>query len=173
VPAPSPTSHLDDDTFDAFTDGRPVEELPDGLGPDGRRGRRRRAGARTPLPLLPFILLVAVIGIAYVGQSAHLTQATYQATRLAAEQAALREESTRLGAELDRLRSGSRIDAAALSLGLRPPSRWAYVTAVPAPVDVPAEPSPLDRPPGGDAVQRLVAALRGSFGTDEAEAAAP
>lgn len=173
MPAPSSTPHPDDDTFDAFTTGRSVEELPDGLGPEGRRGRRRRGGARTPLPLLPFILLVAVIGIAYVGQSAHLTQATYRATRLAAEQSALRDEDARLSAELDRLRSGARIDAAAQSLGLRPPSRWSYVAAVPAPVEVPLEPSPLDRQPGGDAMQRLVAALRGSFGTDEAEAAAP
>ena len=173
MPAPSSTAHLDDDIFDAFTDGRPAEAVPDGLEPEGRRGRRRRGGPRTPLPLLPFILLVAVIGIAYVGQSAHLTQATYQATRLAAERSSLREESSRLGAELDRLRSGARIDAAAQSLGMRPPSRWAYVAAVPAPVDVPAGPAPLDRPAGGDAMQRVVAALRGSFGADEAEAAAP
>jgi hypothetical protein len=168
------TPRLDDDTFDAFSDGRPVQEVPDGLGPDGRRSRRRRGGGpRTPLPLLPFILLVAVIGIAYVAQSAHLTQSTFQATRLAAEQASLRDENSRLGDELDRLRAGARIGAAAQSLGLRPPSRWAYVAAAPPPVGVPAAPAPLGRPAGGDPMERLVAALRGSFGADEAEAAAP
>lgn len=172
--APVSRSRLDDDTFDAFADGRPVPEVPDGLEPAGRRSRRRRGGGpRTPLPLLPFILLVAVIGIAYVAQSAHLTQATFDATRLAAEQASLRDENNRLGDELDRLRAGSRIGAAAQAMGMRPPSRWAYVASVPAPVDVPAAPAPLGRPAGGDAMERLVAALRGSFGTDEAEAAAP
>lgn len=172
MPAPSTISPLDDDTFDAFSDGRPEQEVPDDLEHTGRRARRR-GGPRTPLPLLPFILLVAIIGIAYVAQSAHLTQATYQATRLAAEQTALREESSRLGDELDQLRSGARIDAAAQSMGLRPPSRWAYVASVTAPMDVPMAPSPLDRPAGGDPMERLVAALRGSFGTDEAQAAAP
>jgi hypothetical protein len=174
VSAPHTPSRLDDDTFDAFSDGRPVQEVPDGLEPAGRRGRRRRGGGpRTPLPLLPFILLVAVIGIAYVAQSAHLTQATFQATRLSAEQASLRDENSRLGDELDRLRSGARIGAAAQSLGLRPPSRWAYVAAVPPSVSVPAAPGALGRPAGGDAMERLVAALRGSFGADEVEAAAP
>ena len=56
---------------------------------------------------------------------------------------------------------------------MRPPSKWAYVAAVPPPVSAPAAPAPLGRPAGGDAMERLVAALRGSFGTDEAEAAAP
>jgi hypothetical protein len=174
VPAPATPSRLDDDTFDAYAGGRPVPDVPDGLEPAGRRSRRRRGGGpRTPLPLLPFILLVAVIGIAYVAQSAHLTQATFDATRLTAEQSALRDENSRLGDALDRLRSGARIDAAAQAMGMRPPSKWAYVAAVPPPVSVPAAPAPLGRPAGGDAMERLVAALRGSFGTDEAEAAAP
>ncbi len=168
------SSRLDDDTFDAFSHGRPPEEVPDGLEPSGRRSRRRRGGGpRTPLPLLPFILLVAVIGIAYVAQSAHLTQATFQATRLSAEQASLRDENRRLGDELDRLRAGARIDAAAQALGLRPPSKWAYVASVPLPVSVPAAPLPLGPGSGGDPMERLVAALRGSFGADEAEAASP
>jgi hypothetical protein len=174
VTATPSSRRLHDDTFDAFTDGRPVEEVPDGLAPDGRRGRRRRGGGpRTPLPLLPFILVVAVIGIAYVAQSAHLTQATFQATQLSAEQTSLRDENGRLGDELDRLRSGARIGAQAQAMGLRPPSRWAYVASVPLPVSIPAAPLPLGRPAGGDPMERLVAALRGSFGADEAEAAAP
>ena len=39
-----------------------------------------------PLPLLPVIAIAAGIGIAYVNQTAHVTTATYQATRLAAVQ---------------------------------------------------------------------------------------
>jgi hypothetical protein len=47
------------------------------------------------------------------------------------------------------------------------------VAAVPPAVSVPAAPGALGRPPGGDPMERLVAALRGSFGADEVEAAAP
>jgi len=166
---------LASDTFDAFAAGSrrgaaevPIEEQ------RPQRHRTRRGGPRTPIPLLPIITVVAGIAIAYVAQTAHLTQATYQATSLAAQQASLRQQDARLGEELDRLRSSARIDAAAQQLGMRPPARWAYVpsTSVTATLTVPSAPAPATPAPGGgDPVQRLVALLSGQFGPAEAEAA--
>src|SRR5690349_7540008 len=94
-----------------------------------RRPRTRRGGPRTPLPLLPIIGICAGIGIAYVSQTAHLTQASYQANSLAATQQQLQQQAQQLGDELDRLRSSSRISQAATELGMKPPAKWAYVTA--------------------------------------------
>ena len=114
-----------DDLFDAFaaqagaTDDVPVEAAP------AQRTRLRRGGPRTPLPLLPLIGVVAGIALAYVGQTAHVTSATYHATSLSSEHTTLLQENQRLGDELDRLRSSERIDAAALQLGMRPPAQWA------------------------------------------------
>jgi cell division protein FtsL len=170
---------LDDATFDVFAiaaadaaaadaDDVPVEEE------RNLRSRRRRGGPRTPFPLLPIIAVCAGVGIAYVAQTAHLTQATYQATNLAAQQSELQRENTRLGEQLDQLRSTARIDAAAQQLGMKAPVRWAYVPASTVRVTVPPAPGttgPLQAP--RDAVQTLVAALMGQFGTTEAEAASP
>ena len=59
-----------------------VDDVP--FEPLVRRLRIRRGGPRTPLPLLPVIAVAAGIGIAYVNQTAHVTTATYQATKLLA-----------------------------------------------------------------------------------------
>lgn len=160
------------ETYDAFA-GAGLADVP--VVPDHEsRARTRRGGPRTPFPLLPVIGVLAGVGIAYVAQTAHLTQTTYQATTLAAEQSALQQENAQLGDQLARLGSAARIDAAAQMLGMRPPVRWSYVSAVAAPVTVPGAPPALaDAPTQGDAVQRFVAALTGSFGPQEAEAAAP
>ena len=163
-----------DDVFDAFAaiDGAGGDDL-DAQVSRPRRPRTRRGGPRTPLPLLPIIGIVAGIGIAYVSQTAHLTQATYQANALAVQQQQLQQQAQQLGDELDRLRSSSRISEAATELGMKPPAKWAYVTASTQPVDVP--PAPQTASSGGnnsgDPVQRLVAALSGTFGPSEAEAA--
>ena len=61
-----------------------VDDVP--FEPLVRRLRIRRGGPRTPLPLLPVIAIAAGIGIAYVNQTAHVTTATYQATRLEGRQ---------------------------------------------------------------------------------------
>ena len=160
-----------DDLFDAFAamagtaDDVPVEAAP------AQRTRLRRGGPRTPLPLLPLIGVVAGIALAYVGQTAHVTSATYHATSLSSEHTTLLQENQRLGDELDRLRSSERIDAAALQLGMRPPAQWAYVAGTQPAVTVPAAPGRPAPQPANDPLQRLVAALTGSFGTAQAEAA--
>ena len=170
-------THADsfDEVFDAFA---AIEA--EGGGDDlaefasrRRRPRTRRGGPRTPLPLLPVIGICAGIGIAYVSQTAHLTQATYQANALAVQQRSLQRQEQQLDDELARLRSASRIDAAAQQLGMKPPARWAYVTAATQPVTVPPAPAVADSSGSnsGDPVQRLVALLSGTFGPSEAEAA--
>lgn len=154
-------------------DGAPVDLPVEASLPS--RARLRRGGPRTPLPLLPLIAVGTGIAIAYVAQTAHVTQASYEATQLEAQQSQLRQQDSLLGEELDQLTAASRIDAAAQHLGLRPPAAWAYV---PAPtgttVDVPPAPGAVPSPSGGgDAVQKLVAIIRGEFGPAEADAAGP
>lgn len=131
----------------------------------GRRERRRRGGPRTPLPLVPLIAIGAGVGVAYVSQTAHATQATYQATSLSAERDALRNESDHLANELGRLRSAERIVAAAQGLGMRPAGQWVYVASSPAPVVPSPQPQMASHHvelAGG--VGRVIAAFSGSFG---------
>ena len=132
-----PPIHLDPaapgTTFDAFADDAVAETRG-----DRSRVRTRRGGGRAPYPLLPVIGICAGIGLAYVSQTAHLTQTQYQATSAQAEQARLQREANSLQDELNRLTDPSRIDAAAQRLGLHPPSAWTYVVAVPPPIAVPA-----------------------------------
>ena len=68
-----------------------VDRLP--VDVPARYARLRRGGPRTPLPLVPLIAIGAGIGIAYVSQSAHATQATYQASNLASQQQQLRGQA--------------------------------------------------------------------------------
>jgi hypothetical protein len=121
---------LDDDasTFDAFARNEKVEVA------ERERARVRRGGPRAPLLLLPLIGLAGGIGIAYVTQAAHLTQAGYVQSTLASDQAQLRQTDQQLGDEIARLRSPARIDTAARQLGLQPPTKWSYVAAQPPPI---------------------------------------
>lgn len=128
------------------------------------RARRRRGGPRTPFPLLPVIGICVGIGVAYVSETAHATQATYEMSALQAQQAQLLAQDQRVSDSLDRLESSARIAAAAQQLGMRPASRWAYVTAAQAPVAAPDVPSVMSSPdatPAPDPVQRLITALGG------------
>lgn len=109
-----------------------LEQLP--LDEPARRQRLRRGGPRTPLPLLPVIAIAAGIGVAYVSQSAHATEATYQVSNLSAQQQQLTSQDQQLIEELSRLESSERIVAAAQQLGMRPASQWAYVASQPAQV---------------------------------------
>jgi cell division protein FtsL len=174
VPAKKQADQSFDEVFDAFAamQGANDDDL-DAQIPRTRRPRTRRGGPRTPLPLLPVIGIVAGIGIAYVSQTAHLTQSTYQAADLATQQRQLQAQAQQLDSQLAQLSSSARIDAAAQQLGMRPPAQWAYVAAVSQPVSVPPLGAVADRgvTTGGDPVQRLVAALSGTFGPSEAEAA--
>ena len=129
----------------------------------GRRPRLRRGGPRTPLPLLPLIAIAAGIGVAYVSQSAHATQASYQASSLAATQQQLIAQNRQLGDELARLQSSERIVAAAQRLGMRPADRWAYVVSTPEQV-LPASPAPQVAGSGGNALQQLLGDLSGTAG---------
>ncbi|HVC41646.1 MAG TPA: hypothetical protein VND54_06685 [Candidatus Saccharimonadales bacterium] len=147
--APTPTA--------AGVDDVPFEPLV-------RRLRIRRGGPRTPLPLLPVIAVAAGIGIAYVNQTAHVTTATYQATRLASEQQRLVALDSQVGAELSRLEASERIIAAAQDMGMRPAAKWAFVAA--APHGVITSP-PVEQLTGTDTsstLQQLVGALDGAFG---------
>jgi cell division protein FtsL len=138
-----------------------------------RRARLRRGGSRTPFPLLPLIGIIAGVAIAYVSQTAHVTQRSYQVAALTAEQAQLSADNQRLGDQLDRLTSAERVDAAAQQLGMRPAAQWSYVAA-PAPVvAAPPAPQPARDSQNTDALTRIVAVLSGSFGTRNAEAAGP
>ena len=147
--------------------GVPLDETP------ARRTRLRRGGPRTPLPLLPLIAALAGVGVAYVSQSAHSTQATYQAVSLSAENQQLRTQDSQLGDDLARLESAERIVAAAQLLGMRPAGHWSYVDVVVKPVvSVPA-PVLATRPGSGDPLQQFVAALGGAFGVHGSQGAAP
>jgi hypothetical protein len=141
---------------------RPSDDVP--FEPLVRRLRIRRGGPRTPLPLLPVIAIAAGIGIAYVNQTAHVTTATYQATKLAAVQEQLVAEDGQLSSELARLGSSERIISAAQTLGMHPAGHWANVEASPAPVigSPPAE--QLTSSESTSTLQQLVAALAGDFG---------
>ncbi len=139
-----------------------VDDVP--FEPLVRRLRIRRGGPRTPLPLLPVIAIAAGIGIAYVNQTAHVTAATYRATRLAAQQEQLVAEDGQLSSELARLGSSERIISAAQTLGMHPAGHWAFVVASPAPVigSPPAE--QLTSSETNSTLQQLVGALAGDFG---------
>jgi hypothetical protein len=138
--------------------GVPLDETPT------RRTRLRRGGPRTPLPLLPLIAALAGVGVAYVSQSAHSTQATYQAGALAEQNQQLRGQAAQLGDDLARLESAERIVAAAQKLGMRPAGHWSYVDAQLKPVvDLPA-PLLATAPGSDDPLQQFVAAVGGAFG---------
>lgn len=161
-------SILDDDgtTFDAF-----ARQEKDELAVSDRV-RVRRGGPRAPLLLLPFIGLGAGIGVAYVAQAAHLTQAGYVQSTLAAEQAQLRQTDQQLGDEIARLRSPARIDAAAHQLGMQPPTRWSYVAAQPAPIAPARGPdTPVTATTNDGAVDHVVDALRGMWSTGSGQPA--
>lgn len=147
--------------------GVPLDEMPT------RRTRLRRGGPRTPLPLLPLIAALAGVGVAYVSQSAHSTQATYQATALAQQNQQLRGQASQLGDNLARLESAERIVSAAQKLGMRPAGHWSYVDAQLKPVvDLPA-PLRATQPRSGDPLQQLVAAIGGALGVHGTQGASP
>jgi mannitol-1-phosphate/altronate dehydrogenase len=141
-----------------------VDRLPVDVPP--RHARLRRGGPRTPLPLVPLIAVGAGIGIAYVSQSAHATEATYEASNLAAQQQVLLSQASQLNDELARLESSERIVGAAQALGMRPASRWAYVTTAHPVQVIPVSPTPetASTTPGGS--QQIIGALGGAAGTD-------
>lgn len=117
------------------------------------------------------IAVITGVAVAYVSQTAHVTQRTYQVAALTSEQAQLSADSQLLGDQLDRLTSAERVDAAAQQLGMRPAAQWSYIAA-PAPVvAAPPAPKQASDPQNTDALTRLVAVLSGSFGTRNAEAA--
>ncbi|HEY8756138.1 MAG TPA: hypothetical protein VIN65_07295 [Candidatus Dormibacteraeota bacterium] len=145
----------------------PLDETP------ARRTRLRRGGPRTPLPLLPLIAALAGVGLAYVSQSAHATQATYQASALSDQNLQLRTQDSQLGDDLARLESAERIVAAAQQLGMRPAGHWSYVDAQLKPViSVPA-PLLAAQPASGDPLQQFVAVIGGAFGVHGSAGATP
>jgi hypothetical protein len=132
-----------------------------------RRTRTRRGGPRTPLPLVGLVAVCAGIGVAYVGQVAHSTQATYEASHLQSQQMDLRSQAARLDDDLNRLRATERIVAAAQHLGMRPPGSWAYVATSPlAPVAHPHNQLASQQTPS-DPVQRLIAGIGGFIGVGD------
>ena len=145
--------------------GVPLDE------PPARRTRLRRGGPRTPLPLLPLIAALAGVGVAYVSQSAHATQATYQAASLASQNEHLRGQAAQLGDELARLESAERIVAAAQQLGMRPAGRWSYVDAQLKPVVSLPTPQLATQPGSGDPLQQFVAVIGGAFGVRDGQSA--
>jgi hypothetical protein len=153
VPRTSRTQ-LPSDDLDAV----PLDHVP------ARRTRLRRGGPRTPLPLLPIIAAFAGVGVAYISQSAHSTQATYTAAALSDQNQQLRNQDGQLGDDLARLESAARIVAAAQQLGMRPAGHWSYIDAQLKPVV--AVPAPLfaAQPGGSDPLQQFVATVGGAVG---------
>jgi hypothetical protein len=137
-----------------------------------RRTRLRRGGPRTPLPLLPLIAALAGVGVAYVSQSAHSTQATYQAAALSSQNQQLRGQDAELGDELARLESTERIVAAAQALGMRPAGHWSYIDVALQPVVSAPTPLLATQPGAGDPLQQFVASVGGVFGVRGAPAVA-
>lgn len=146
--------------------GVPLDESP------ARRTRLRRGGPRTPLPLLPLIAALAGVGVAYVSQSAHSTQATYQAVSLASQNEQLRNQDSQLGDELARLESAERIVVAAQQFGMRPAGRWSYVAGQLQPVVKVPAPQLATQPRSGDPLQQFVAAIGGAVGVHDGESLA-
>lgn len=147
--------------------GVPLDEAP------ARRTRLRRGGPRTPLPLLPLIAALAGVGLAYVSQSAHATQATYQASALSDQNLQLRTQDSQLGDDLARLESAERIVAAAQQLGMRPAGHWSYVDAQLKPVVTVPAPLLAAQAPSGDPLQQFVAVIGGAFGVHGSSGATP
>ena len=155
--------------------GRPADDL--GSVPMDeaplRRTRLRRGGPRAPLPLVPLIAALTGIGVAYVSQSAHSTQATYAATALAATNQQLLAQDAQLGDQLARLQSSERIVAAAQKMGMRPAAKWTYLSAPSTPV-VPApdttELTGTSSQADGGLLAQIVGDITGVFG---AHGAAP
>lgn len=136
----------------------PLDEAP------RRRTRLRRGGPRTPLPLLPLIAALAGVGVAYVSQTAHATQATYRAGALAAQNEQLRSRDAQLGDDLARLESAARIVAAAQRLGMRPSEHWSYVDVQLKPVIATPSPALAGSPGGSDPLEQFVAAVGDALG---------
>ncbi|MBJ7608373.1 MAG: hypothetical protein JF887_02925 [Candidatus Dormibacteraeota bacterium] len=141
--------------------------------PPARRTRLRRGGPRTPLPLLPLIAALAGVGVAYVSQSAHSTQATYQAGNLAEQNQQLRGQNSQLAGDLARLESAERIVAAAQTLGMRPAGHWSYVDVPLKPVVNMPAPLVASAPAGGDPLQRFVATVGGALGVHQPRGVSP
>ena len=139
---------------DRHASAEDLGQLP--LDEPARRQRLRRGGPRTPLPLLPLIAIAAGIGVAYVSQSAHTTEATYHVSNLQAKQQQLTTQDQQLSDELSQLESSERIVAAAQKLGMRPASQWAYVASQPAQL-MPS--SPVHTVSSTDPARDLIAAL--------------
>ena len=150
--------------------GVPLDDSP------ARRTRLRRGGPRTPLPLLPLIAALAGVGVAYVSQSAHSTQATYQAAGMAQQNQQLRAQDVELGDELARRESAERIVAAAQKWGRPPATRGERRAGHLADANGPLKPAlniagpPLSaQPAGGDPLQQFVASVGGAFGMHPAD----
>lgn len=163
-PTPVPTRHTrrsaslpPDDVAIAATGG-------------SRRTRLRRGGPRTPLPLLPLIAALAGVGVAYVAQSAHATEATYRAASLTQDNQQLRGQDAQLGDELARLESGERIVAAAQQLGMRPATHWSYVDTGLRPVVGTTASTLTGGSSTSDPFQQFVATVGGAFGVHGAAA---
>ena len=131
-----------------------------------RRTRLRRGGPRAPLPLIPVIAALTGIGVAYVGQSAHSTSATYAATSLAATNQQLIAQDAQLGDQLARLQSTERIVAAAQQMGMRPAVKWTYLSTPVTPVVPGPETTQLTATSsqGQGLLQRIIASVTGVFG---------
>ena len=120
-----------------------------------RYGRQRRGGPRTPLPLMGLIAICTGIGLAYVAQVAHVTQATYQTSQLQSDGMQLRTQVSQLDDQLARLKATERIVSAAQQLGMRPAAQWTFVTAPRTAVIPPNTQTTLAAPANTGALQRL------------------
>jgi hypothetical protein len=131
-----------------------------------RRDRGRRGGPRTPLPLLALIAAVTGVGIAYVSQTAHATQTTYDATALIQTQQQLTVQDQQLGDRLGQLLATEKIITQARRLGMVEGGTWLYATATPEQV-VPSPAAEVvdasKQQTTDSAVAQLIGVLSGAF----------
>jgi hypothetical protein len=94
---------------------------------------RRTRGAGIGWVLIAFVLL-GVLGLAYVAETATATQASYQIGALKAEQNQLLAEQQQIRYQISLQSSAGRIDADASRLGMVRSAAWQYVAGSTSPV---------------------------------------
>ncbi len=110
------------------------------LAPDGRareaRVRARTRRATTPLFgwLVSLMLLLSLFAISYVSETAAATEASYQISKLKAQQLQLQSQQEQIRYQISMASSAGRLDADAGKLGMVRQGQYTYIAATGSPV---------------------------------------
>ncbi len=107
-----------------------LDDDEDILGARARPQRRRRS--RGVHLLLAAVVLLALVGTAYVAQVARGTAITYQIAAQQVREVSLASTAQALGEQLDQVQSAGATSRRAAGLGMAPPTRWTVMPAPPA-----------------------------------------